>query len=145
MRRWEAGQTLTAQRSIPPRPKLRPLGFLDPCAQSESRASPSSQLTAAHAAPPTSRGRDGRRSGRGWGGKAARASGWAGLPVPGGAGPGSLDTGTRPRPQIPAIQAPQPPAPTASFIGQSSFRGNFPRRSLRRSDMFHPIWYHFVP
>lgn len=144
MRRWEAGQTLTAQRSIPPGPKLRPLGFLDPCAQSESRASPSSQLTAAHAAPPTSRGRDGHRSGRGLE-EAARASGWAGLPAPGGAGPGSPDTGTRPRPQIPAIQAPQLPAPTASFIGQSSFRGNLPRRSLRRIDVFHPIWYHFVP
>lgn len=52
-RRQEAWQTLTAQRSIPPGPKLRPLGFLDPCAHSKSRASPSSQLTAAHAAPPT--------------------------------------------------------------------------------------------
>lgn len=82
MRRWEAGQTLTAQRSIPPGPKLRPLGFLDPCAQSESRASPSSQLTAAHAAPPTSRGRDGRRSGRGWGGKQRALPGGRGFPSP---------------------------------------------------------------
>lgn len=116
-------QTLTAQRSIPPGPKLRPLGFLDPSAQSESRASPSSQLTAAHGAPPTARGRDGRRRGRGW----------------------EQATRTRPRPQIPAIQAPQPPAPTAGFIGQSSFRGNLPRSSLRCIDVFHPVWYHFVP
>lgn len=144
MRRWEAGQTLTAQRSIPPGPKLRPLGFLDPCAQSESRASPSSQLTAAHAAPPTSRGRDGRRSGRGWE-EAARASGWAGLSAPGGTGSGSAAAGDRASLQIPAIQAPQPSAPMASFIGQFSFRGNLPRSSLRRIDVFHPIWYHFVP
>lgn len=53
VRRQKAWQTLTAQRSIPPRSKLRPLGFLDPCAHSKSRASRSSQLTVAHAAPPT--------------------------------------------------------------------------------------------
>lgn len=64
-RRQEAWQTLTAQRSIPPGPKLRPLGFLDPCAHSKSRASPSSQLTAAHAAPPTRACATRRASGEG--------------------------------------------------------------------------------
>lgn len=76
VRMREAWQTLTAQRSIPPGPKLRPLGFLDPCAQSESRASRSSQLTAAHAAPPTrAQSRRGPASGVG-GAESARRAGF---------------------------------------------------------------------
>lgn len=147
MRRWEAGrQTLTAQRSIPPGPKLRPLGFLDPSAQSESRASPSSQLTAAHALRLRRAVVTAAEEG-GAGSKQRALPRGRGFPppAPGGTGPGSPATRTRPRPHIPAIRAPQPPAPTASFIGQSSFRGNLPRSSLRCIDVFHPVWYHFVP
>lgn len=69
-------QTLTAQRSIPAGPKLRPHGFPRPQRlRSKSRASRSSQLTAARAASPTRaplRSRSCRRSGD----------------LPGGAGPG---------------------------------------------------------